>query len=158
MRRRREAGRVKSQSPPWADHPWPKPALPNCVLTVIWRARAALRSRGRQDGGERHPSFRLKGRAGARNSVVFGAKFIVLGALARMARQAGQPGLAPGQQRLIGESRISLTKSAMFVICSPWRNLFPSSRKARGDEKPWLFEMLGHNPSREPERGENVFI
>jgi hypothetical protein len=158
MRRRREAGRVKSQSPPWADHPWPKPALPNCVLTVIWRARAALRSRGRQDGGERHPSFRLKGRASARNSVVFGAKFICIRSLGADGSPSRAARPCSGQQRLIGESRISLTKSAMFVICSPWWNLFPSSRKARGDEKPWLFEMLGHNPSREPERRENVFI
>jgi hypothetical protein len=34
-----------------------------------------------------------------------------------------------------------------------WRNLFPLVGRRRDDEKPWLFEMLAHNLSRELRRG-----
>jgi hypothetical protein len=38
----------------------------------------------------------------------------------------------------------------MYLVC---RNLFLLAGGRTGDEKLWLFEILAHNPQREPGRG-----
>jgi hypothetical protein len=61
----------------------------------------------------------MKSPTSLQNSIVFGAKFTCITIFGvRTARQIGQLGAAPGQQASREKSRISLTKSEIYAICS----------------------------------------
>jgi hypothetical protein len=68
----------------------------------------------------RHPSFRLKSHASARNSIVFGTKFAcirIFGAPMASPTRTARPLLLVESYRR-RESRIDLTKSEMAAITS----------------------------------------